>query len=512
MLARAADFRAAELRSPRSAIATSSQTCPGASSRRPRWTSSRARSPRSSCAATSRWPASASSPRPSATRSPRRPTSSCAARTSTPCVVYGVVGDKYIEGSLRTHSPSVDPAVWLEQAFGHDDKGRAYGGGRRDKGGFRIPIGFLGRVDRSRAALAARRARDAQRAPAAARRRAGRGPDAAAARRSEGQLRSGGAAAGCASRSSACPLAACLLHARRARDRRTRGSAVPTPSATRRLRRVLARALRADEAGRDRARRTIELVRVARARPDRELVLDDASFRRSSCRSRRTGRSACIRRCCRATADPDPYFWAIDSGDEITGVTAHRIADEYDTGAILAQRDACQSTRMERLAARARARPPVARAAPRGGRDAIGELPHDGRKTTPRATLAPLTVRRRARDRLEVDERADRATSPRGEPLLPGAWTLLRRRAGDHHACRFRRRRFPRALVPGEAAVVGGVRPSSATGDGALALLEGRIDAADDAPRRAARSTPAFWTRRDLAALIEIHCQTRPIA
>ncbi len=62
------------------------------------------------------------------------------------CVVYGVVGDKYIEGSLRTHSPSVDPAVWLEQAFGIDEKGRPFGGGRRDKGGFRIPIGFLGRV------------------------------------------------------------------------------------------------------------------------------------------------------------------------------------------------------------------------------------------------------------------------------------------------------------------------------------------------------------------------------
>jgi nanoRNase/pAp phosphatase (c-di-AMP/oligoRNAs hydrolase) len=62
------------------------------------------------------------------------------------CVVYGVVGDKYIEGSLRTHSPSVDPAVWLEQAFGQDEKGRPFGGGRRDKGGFRIPIGFLGRV------------------------------------------------------------------------------------------------------------------------------------------------------------------------------------------------------------------------------------------------------------------------------------------------------------------------------------------------------------------------------
>lgn len=62
------------------------------------------------------------------------------------CVVYGVIGDKYIEGSLRTHSPSVDPAAWLEQAFGMDERGKAYGGGRRDKGGFRIPIGFLGRV------------------------------------------------------------------------------------------------------------------------------------------------------------------------------------------------------------------------------------------------------------------------------------------------------------------------------------------------------------------------------
>ena len=89
------------------------------------------------------------------------------------CVVYGVVGDKYIEGSLRTHSPSVDPAVWLEQAFGADEKGRPYGGGRRDKGGFRIPIGFLGPRDRSRPALAARRARRSNGAAAPV----GRGPD-----------------------------------------------------------------------------------------------------------------------------------------------------------------------------------------------------------------------------------------------------------------------------------------------------------------------------------------------
>lgn len=36
---------------------------------------------------------------------------------------------------------------------------------------------------------------------------------------------------------------------------------------------------------------------------------------------------------------PDPYFAAIDAGDEVTGVTVHRIDAEYDTGAILEQRE-----------------------------------------------------------------------------------------------------------------------------------------------------------------------------
>lgn len=35
---------------------------------------------------------------------------------------------------------------------------------------------------------------------------------------------------------------------------------------------------------------------------------------------------------------PDPTSWAILSGDAITGVTAHRIEAEYDTGAVLGQR------------------------------------------------------------------------------------------------------------------------------------------------------------------------------
>ncbi len=57
-------------------------------------------------------------------------------------LVYGIVDDR-IDGSLRTNSPSVDPAAFLQTAFGRDRDGRPYGGGRADKGGFQIPLGLL---------------------------------------------------------------------------------------------------------------------------------------------------------------------------------------------------------------------------------------------------------------------------------------------------------------------------------------------------------------------------------
>lgn len=57
-------------------------------------------------------------------------------------IVFGIVGDR-IDGSLRTNSPSVDPARFLETAFGAASDGRPYGGGRADKGGFQVPLGIL---------------------------------------------------------------------------------------------------------------------------------------------------------------------------------------------------------------------------------------------------------------------------------------------------------------------------------------------------------------------------------
>jgi nanoRNase/pAp phosphatase (c-di-AMP/oligoRNAs hydrolase) len=57
-------------------------------------------------------------------------------------LVYGIVKNR-IDGSLRTTSPSIDPAEFLATAFGKDANGRPYGGGRADKGGFQIPLGVL---------------------------------------------------------------------------------------------------------------------------------------------------------------------------------------------------------------------------------------------------------------------------------------------------------------------------------------------------------------------------------
>jgi nanoRNase/pAp phosphatase (c-di-AMP/oligoRNAs hydrolase) len=65
-------------------------------------------------------------------------------------VTYGIV-DGWIDGSLRTTDPSLDPAVWLREAFGVGPLGLPYGGGRRGKGGFQIPLGPLSNCPNPRA-------------------------------------------------------------------------------------------------------------------------------------------------------------------------------------------------------------------------------------------------------------------------------------------------------------------------------------------------------------------------
>jgi nanoRNase/pAp phosphatase (c-di-AMP/oligoRNAs hydrolase) len=65
-------------------------------------------------------------------------------------ITFGLV-DGWIDGSLRTTDPSLDPASWLRDAFGIGPLGMPYGGGRRGKGGFQIPLGPLAACPNHRA-------------------------------------------------------------------------------------------------------------------------------------------------------------------------------------------------------------------------------------------------------------------------------------------------------------------------------------------------------------------------
>jgi len=58
-------------------------------------------------------------------------------------IVYGIVDERFIEGSLRTRSRVLDPDQFLKGILGQDSEGKPYGGGRLDKGGFKIPVGMF---------------------------------------------------------------------------------------------------------------------------------------------------------------------------------------------------------------------------------------------------------------------------------------------------------------------------------------------------------------------------------
>jgi nanoRNase/pAp phosphatase (c-di-AMP/oligoRNAs hydrolase) len=60
-------------------------------------------------------------------------------------IVFGIVNGDALDGSLRTSSAKIDPDRWIKEVFGQDSTGKHYGGGRRNKGGFRIPLGLLAR-------------------------------------------------------------------------------------------------------------------------------------------------------------------------------------------------------------------------------------------------------------------------------------------------------------------------------------------------------------------------------
>lgn len=60
-------------------------------------------------------------------------------------LVFGVIEEQVIDGSLRTRSETINPDEFLKGFLGvSPENGRPYGGGNiRDRGGFQIPLGFF---------------------------------------------------------------------------------------------------------------------------------------------------------------------------------------------------------------------------------------------------------------------------------------------------------------------------------------------------------------------------------
>jgi methionyl-tRNA formyltransferase len=181
---------------------------------------------------------------------------------------------------------------------------------------------------------------------------------------------------------------------------------------------------------------------------------------------------------------PDPYFWAIDSGDLVSGVTLHQLTPEYDDGHILLQATLPIEGRNAWQLARALDRPSL-----RVLREGVSRM-------AGRRTLTPIPQRA---------EQATWAPNPSG-PLLRVTWSwpterVLRRiralspqpglalelagvslfvtEAEETSA-------FPRALDPGEAGIedAPAFRALIRTGDGAIAVTRALLADGEASPGR----------------------------
>lgn len=172
---------------------------------------------------------------------------------------------------------------------------------------------------------------------------------------------------------------------------------------------------------------------------------------------------------------PDPTFWAIERGDAETGVTAHALDDEYDTGAMLGQkRIVIDPSWNAWTLAKKLDRPSLALLRETVRAYASGRPPAPRAQDEALATEAPSPddelLELRWSDPADAIVRRVRAASP-----WPGAFTEI---AGTTvtltraHVTKD----VPRALAPGEAYVREDGIAVVRAGDGGVELLAGRIE------------------------------------
>jgi methionyl-tRNA formyltransferase len=162
---------------------------------------------------------------------------------------------------------------------------------------------------------------------------------------------------------------------------------------------------------------------------------------------------------------PNPYFWAIDAGDPLTGVTAHRLEPDYDTGVLLGTRSIAVGERDAWQLARALDRPSLELLRETVARLARGEAGPEAAQDEALATWAPEPTG----DALRVDFgwttervlRRLRALSPTpGLALEIAGIDLFVTRATEATS-------YVSALLPGEAQI-GPDALLLRTGDGAV--------------------------------------------
>ncbi len=179
---------------------------------------------------------------------------------------------------------------------------------------------------------------------------------------------------------------------------------------------------------------------------------------------------------------PNPYFWSIDAGDEVAGVTVHRLSAEYDTGHVLGTRSLPLGTRDSWQLARALDRPSLALLRVTAVRLARGEALEETVQDERLATWAPEP----SGDELKVDFgwttervlRRIRALSPTpGVALEVEGVPLFVTRAEAA-------RDYVAALLPGEAHLSGAL--TLRTADGAVCVTRALFAEAETEGRDAA--------------------------
>ena len=163
---------------------------------------------------------------------------------------------------------------------------------------------------------------------------------------------------------------------------------------------------------------------------------------------------------------PNPYFWSIDAGDELAGVTAHRLGVEYDTGHMLGALSIPVGARDAWHLARALDRPSLALLRETVAQFGRGEPPVETPQDERLATWAPEP----SGDALKVDFgwatervlRRIRALSPTpGVALEVEGVALFVTRAERADS-------YIAALLPGEAHLSGAL--TLRTADGAVVV------------------------------------------